>query len=427
MPAEAPPTIEAPPPETGLNPPPARGSAKESLFANLNKIAKEPTVDKDAVPPAPGQKKPTAVKEPPKAPVKETPKEPVKPEDKPAEPKLEEQPKLEEKPVEQPKGAKKPSDFLREELAKQKARAEALEAEVKQYKTPKEDPEKKTLLEKLAAEEKRRKEYEDELRFTNYERSPEFKEKFVKPYETAWADAISDLEETVVPNADGTMRKATKDDLMKIVNLPIQQAGELAEQLFGKAERTMMDHRSALLKTWKAQQQGLAEGRKNAEQREKQLMEQQKQQQAELRKLQTELRTSNEPEFLKRYPELVLAKNDKDEPLDPEGQKLLDQDRSVTDKLFDENTEWSPEHKLKMHAEMRNRAAHFSTVLRAYRRAVTELAEANKKIAEYQQSEPGKGEGNNEVLPELKAATTMTSMMEKLKSIARPGSGAPTS
>lgn len=421
--AEAPAVIDAPPPETGLNPPPARGSAKEALFGGLTKIAKEPTLDKETVPPAPAQKKPVA-KEAPKAPVKEAPKEQAKPDEKPAEPpKAEDQPKAEDKPAEPQKGPKKPSDYLREELAKQKARAEALEAEVKQYKTPKEDPEKKSLAEKLEQAEKRRKEFEDELRFTNYERSPEFKEKYVKPYETAWADAISDLEETVVPNADGSMRKATKDDLMKIVNLPIQQAGDLAEQLFGKAERTMMDHRSALIKTWKAQQQGLAEGRKNAEQREKQLMEQHTRQQAELRKLQTELRTSNEPEFLKRHPELVMEKNDKGEPLDPEAQKLLDQDRSVTDKLFDENTDWTPEHKLKMHAEMRNRAAHFSTVLRAYRRAVTELAEVNKKLAEYQGSEPGKGDGDKGVLPELRAATTMTQMLDKLNKIAVPSSG----
>lgn len=425
--AEAPAVIDAPPVETGLNPPPAKGSGRETLFSGLTKIAREPTPDKDVVPPAPGQKKPVA-KEAPKAPVKEAPKEPAKPEEKAAEPtKADDPPKLEDESAEPQKGPKKPSDFLREELAKQKARTEALEAEVKQYKTPKEDPEKKSLTEKFAQEEKRRKELEDELRFSNYERSPEFKEKYVKPYHEAYAEAVADLKQMTVPvdlnDPTGPQRAATEQELNQLVNLPPQQAGKLAKLLFEEGAQTMINHRERILQTWRAQQKALEEGRKNGEQREKQLAELQTKQQAELRKTQMELRSSNEPDFLKRHPELTIELDAKGEPLDAEMQKLLDQDRTVTDKLFDDSTNWPPEKKLEMHAEMRNRAAHFGTVVRTLRKVVTQLDEAKKKLSEYEGSEPGKGDGNKEVPPELAGAIGMTSMLEGLKKLGRPSSG----
>lgn len=428
--------VEAPPAAPATSPSPSAALAPDSqtskTFAGLEALGRAPSTG--SADNAPEPKAPSAPKR------KETPKPDAKiaqpgdqkPPEKSPEPIPDETP-LEDKPLDDkpndPKHdpatakTKKPSDFLREELARQKSRAEALEAEIKQYKTPKEDPEKKSLSERLSQEEKRRKEIEDELRFANYERSPEFKEKYVKPYEMAWAEAVGDLEETVVPNADGTFRKATKDDLMKIVNLPIQQAGELAEQLFGKAERTMMDHRSALLKTWKAQQAALVDGRKNAEERDRQLTEQATKQQVELKKLQSELRSSREPDFLKRHPELEIARDAKGEPVDAELQKTIDQDRTITDNLFTDDSKLAPEKKLELHAEMRNRASHFGAVLKMARNAMKEVADLKAKLAQYEGSEPTPGDGVKGPTPELREATTMTGVLDGLTKLGREKSG----
>lgn len=354
------------------------------------------------------------------------PEAPLKPPEKPPESKAPEDVKPPDKPPEKPAPdakPKKPTDFLREESLKHKARAEQLEAELTKLKTakPAEDPEKKSLTEKLTALEKKTKEYEDELRFTNYERSPEFKEKYVEPYNKAWAKAMRDLEHTRVPLADGSgFRKATKDDLMLIANNEsVQDAAELAEQLFGKAANVMMHHRDNILSTWESQQTALTEGRKMAEQREKEITEQQTKQQVEVQKQNRELRVSHEPEFLERHKDIVLLKDEKGEWLDAEGAKLLDQDRSVTDMLFADDTKLTPEKKLKLHAEMRNRAVHFGTVLRSYRKLATQLEEANKKIAEYEGSEPKEGEGAPKVLPELQHAMNMKSLMAKVAGISR--------
>ena len=420
---EAPAVIEAPPPETGLNPPPAKGSATEGMFAGLQKLRREPSVDPEKVPPAPAQKKAVA---------KEPPKEPVKPDeakiDKPAASKPDEKPpEVKVDPKADPVKPASRLDHLRAELVKVQAERDAIRTEVERLKKPVEDPEKKTLSEKFAQEEKRRKELEDELRFSNYERSPEFKEKYVKPYHEAYAEAVADLKQMTVPvdlnDPTGPQRAATEQELNQLVNLPPQQAGKLAKLLFEEGAQTMINHRERILATWRAQQKALEEGRKNSEQREKQLAELQTKQQAELRKTQMELRSSNEPEFLKRHPELTIELDPKGEPLDVEMQKLLDQDRTVTDKLFDDSTNWTPEYKLKMHAEMRNRAAHFGTVVQTLRKVVTQLDEANKKLAEYEASEPGAGDGNKEVAPELAGAIGMTSMLEGLKKLGRPSSG----
>jgi hypothetical protein len=404
---------------------PAR-SQHDETFAGLEALGRAPSTGSADDGPQP---------KPPAAPKKAAnkiiaPDEP-KPTEKPPEEAPDELPNPEDtpKPADKPEPApaaskiKKPGDLLRDELAKTKARAEALEAENKTLKAPKEDPEKKSLTERLTQEEKRRKEIEDELRFANYERSPEFQEKYQKPYLNAWTEAMSDLEETVVPTADGSMRKATKDDLMKIVNLPIQQAGELAEQLFGKAERTMMDHRSNLLKTYKAQQAALTEGRKMAEQREQEMSHQSAKQQAELDKLQAELRSSHEPDFVKRHPELVLAKNEKGEIVDPKLQELLDRDRSVTDTLFSKESKLSPEKKLELHAEMRNRASHFGVVLNMARNAQKENSELREKLKQFEGSQPGKGDGNREIPPELREASNMSSVLDGLNKFAREKTG----
>jgi hypothetical protein len=386
-----------------------------AMRAKLESIGSEPGQKDGPV------KKATDPQAPPKPPEK-APEDKAPEEVKPPDAKLDD--KAPEKPT--PDGKpKKPSDYLRDELAKQKARAEALEAEVTKFKTsqPAEDPEKKTLAEKLAAIEKKAKEYEDELRFTNYERSPEFKEKYVKPFNDAYAEAISDIEQMTVPvdlnDPEGAQRKATKDDLNQIVNLPPQQAGKAAKLLFGEGAQTMMNHRDSVLRTWKAQQNALAEGRKIAEQREKEITENQTKQQAEVQKQNRELRISHEPEFLERHKDIVLQKDDKGEWMDAESAKLLDQDRSVTDMLFSDDTKLAPEKKLALHAEMRNRAVHFGTVLRGYRKAMAELAEANKKIAEYEKSEPQPGEGAPKVLPELQGAYNMKALMGKVAGIAR--------
>ena len=408
-PAPAAPAAPAPAPEPSISTIPKGLAALRAKVETIavdpgGKDGPQPKAKATPAPDKPEEKKPD-VKAPDQKP--DAKLEPPKPPDKPAEVKPDGKPK-------------KDTDFLREELAKHKARAEALEAEITKFKTTKtEDPEKKALSEKLTKAEQRAKEIEDELRFANYERSPEFKEKYAKPYETAWVEAMSDLEETVVPNQDGSLRKATKDDLMKIINLPIQQAGELAEQLFGKAERTMMDHRSSILKTWKAQQNAIVEGRKMAEQREKELTEQHTKQQSELRKLQSELRSTKEPDFLKRHPELAVTMDAKGEPVDKEFAELLQRDRSVTDNLFNEESKLAPEKKLELHAEMRNRAAHFGAVLKLARKAVTELAELKQKLAEYEKSEPVPGDGVKEVLPELKDAVSMKGLMGRVAAIAR--------
>ncbi len=301
----------------------------------------------------------------------------------------------------EPQKPKKPSDFLREELAKQKARAEAYEKELTALKAPKEDPEKKELSEKLTAAEKRAQEREDELRFANYERSEEYQSKYFKPYVEAFNTArqkITELDVVEIKREDPNTgeerilqagRAAVPEDFDRIAMMPDgREARKLAKQLFGEDFQIAMSHREKVMELNSSRQNALNEQRTRGAEREKAQLEQRTKAQTEAAKQREQLWVAANKEFAEKHKDWF-------EPIEGDeiGNKMLTSDMAVTDALFGDVSHLPPEKVIKLHSEMRNRAAAAGRLEHLLKQTRKQLAEATEKLKGFEGSEPKEGEG----------------------------------
>lgn len=304
----------------------------------------------------------------------------------------------------EPQKPKKPSDFLREELAKQKARAEAYEKELTALKAPKEDPEKKELSEKLTAAEKRAQEREDELRFANYERSEEYQSKYFKPYVEAFNTArqkITELDVVEIKREDPNTgeeriiqagRAAVPEDFDRIAMMPDgREARKLAKQLFGEDFQIAMSHREKVMELNSSRQNALNEQRTRGAEREKAQLEQRTKAQTEAAKQREQLWAAANKEFAEKHKDWF-------EPIEGDeiGNKMLTSDMAVTDALFGDVSHLPPEKVIKLHSEMRNRAAAAGRLEHLLKQTRKQLAEATEKLKGFEGSEPKEGDAVGE-------------------------------
>lgn len=108
------------------------------------------------------------------------------------------------------------------------------------------------LAKDIAALRQERQELADQLRFIDYRESPEYKEKFQKPLQSRWEEAISDIEGLTVTNEDGTTEPVTAAHLTRLLGMPAGQAASEAARLFGPAATEVLAHRRAILGLQKA-------------------------------------------------------------------------------------------------------------------------------------------------------------------------------
>jgi len=255
---------QIPPPITPMNAP-KPGSAREKLHESLRKKSGIET------PPA----KPEPEKEKAKAPVEE-PERPGDVEIEPGE-SNEATPETKEtktEPVTESKDGKKPSPWKLFE-AEKKARV-AAESEVQRLRSLiVSEPELKAREERLTKAETRAKELEDEMRFVNYAKSQEFKEKHQVPYENAWQNAMSELSEITIEDPTNHQQRAvTAQDLMELVNMPLGKAREVADSVFGTFANDVLAHRKEIKDLFMKQSKALEEAKTHGAERESQRREQ---------------------------------------------------------------------------------------------------------------------------------------------------------
>lgn len=324
--------------------------------------------------PAPQPKEPKAAKEKEteiEAPVLD--KEPAP--DKPAEP---------VKPV---KAAELRTAYekSKETIKTKDAEITRLQNELKSAKaTPTEDPEKKTLSEKLQAVEKRKAELEQQIQFVAYQKSEEFHTKFQKPYEEAWSRAVSELSELVVENEDGSSRAATAQDLLTLANMPPVDARKLAKSMFGDAADDVLAHRRKIRELADAQNKAIQDAEKNAEAHHKEQQTQSLQQKQKMATLWADENKAWQEKFPRWF---------KPEEGDEKGNELLAKGYEMADAAFSSNGNHTPEQRVKLHAELRNKAAAFPKLAYRLKQARTRIKELETSLAEYENSEPKAGEG----------------------------------
>jgi hypothetical protein len=364
-------------------PPPKPGSARERLFSELRKKAKADTSqssrlssETEATAPAVTSPEAAAAPSPAGDPTPGSPASDVKPEAGQSTIKGEKNPW---KVVDHYKSRLTQAET---ELAKIKS-SPIGEAQRQEYET------------KLSTLQKRADELENEIRFTNYEKSSEYQTKYVEPYKKAWTRAAKELSEISVRDAAGAERTATVEDLAAIVNLPLGRARAVAEEAFGSFADDVMGYRKEILGLLEAQNSAKEEAKNNSTNRDKERQEQTQKVSADVHKAVTEHWSKFNEEF-KNDPK--VGKYFQPVEGDQEINSRLEKGFALVDKAYSApnindpslTTEQRSEI-VRMHAAVRNRAASWGRMRYEVERSVGRIAELEKELGKYKGSVPGTG------------------------------------
>lgn len=396
--------VAAPEPKSDVKP----GDHLNEAFAGLDElVSTQSTPD-----PAP---KPT-----PKAPEK---KEPAKTAPKAAEP-------VKPEPPAQPEKAatlRANYDKVKSDLAAMEKRYKELEEKLSK---PQEDPEKKELQSKLAsydklmeAKEKKLAELDSELKFTKYERSQEYKDKYETPWVEAYTDGRNRVTQLKIKEPDvldaagdvvtpGKVRQGTEadfDTLMGIVN--DDDAAEFAVKLFGNKASIVLTQREKVRDLNGARIKAIEDYRKQGSEREKQLYDLSKKQKDEfVSNWQKENAAAAE-----KYPQWF-----KPEEGDDKGNALLEKGFQQADKAFGGTESMSPEEAVKLLSAVRNKAAGFDRAVYKLTQAKARIAELEEKLKAFEGSEPGDGEGGGDpASPTDPKALSMDAVVNTLDKLAK--------
>lgn len=357
-----PPAAEPPKPSPQPNAPPAAESPPSKTetapfnnpFSDIDELFKdEPGDAPEAAKPAPEPKAQ------PKAPVKPADKAPTKPEDKGSGPKE-----------------------LRAAYESASKRLKELESEREKWSKQAEDPEKKTLSERLEAVEKRRAELEDEIKFSAYERSQEYKDTYLAPLERALKSAYQDVAQLNLETTDG--EKATPAHLNTLCRMDLPAAISQSKEWFGDASTEVLAMRRHILELRDQAEGAVEQFRKNGVERERQRSEMSVRQRDEQRKS----FQHHVDEGIEKHPDLFKASEE-----DGKGKQLLTRGMALADSIFEGGNGIPPAELVKIHAAIRNKAGGYDYLAYRWRQGQNRIKELETKLAEYEASDPGEGSG----------------------------------
>lgn len=304
-----------------------------------------------------------------------------------------------------------------------KARAAALEKELADTKAkilPEADRD--SMTKRLTEAETRMKQYEDEIRYVNYEKHPEFIEKFQKPYEAAWQRAMSELSELHIDDGQGGKRAVVPDDMFQLAAMPLEQAREVAESTFGAFADDVMGYRKEIKTLFAAKQEALKAAKENGAQRDKLMTEQQSQQKAVVSK------------FVKETWDKVNSGLLSDEKIgtyfkpkegNKEWNERLAKGTELVARAFNERPDdpnLTPEQRasiVKRHAAVWNRAASWGALRHENESLLAKITALEKDLASYKGSQPPAGGTIPGPSTEAEPNTAMGRMMNELRKRAK--------
>jgi len=239
------------------------------------------------------------------------------------------------------------------------------------------------LTERMTTLENQLKERETELRVLKNEASPEFKERFEKPYLDAAEEAKREIMQLEVVNPDGSTRKADwGKDFAAIYTLEYSQAKKIAAERFGDDAGIVMDHYRTLHRLDNAHQNALKQERANYPK-----LEQERQAKA------AQSAQAQQAMFTKAF-EAVGSKPEF-QPVadDPEGNSLLEKGMKEFQLGMNESNFKTPAQKAIWTAVIGHRAASFHRLTATIAKKDTTIAELRSKIEELKGSNPHSGGG----------------------------------
>ena len=280
---------------------------------------------------------------------------------------------------------KERDDFAAKVSELERARSEGTRKEVEEAT--------KSLKSEMDSIRKNAEELDTEVRYLNYTRSGEYKQKYETPLREAWQTALGDIDGIRVTDADGTERDASHHDIMAILNVPVAKAAIIAQETFGPAAPEIMAHRRRLLELTQARDKSISEWKEKGAQREVERSKQVEGRQSRSR----ELFESQFSDYEKSHPQL-FGREDGDD----DGNKLLDEsDRLIRIALKGEgvDADMGYEDKVdlitKAQAQVALRARAYGRERLRVIRLQQKVAELEKKVGKVRSSEPGQGEGTS--------------------------------
>jgi hypothetical protein len=251
----------------------------------------------------------------------------------------------------------------------------------------------KSLKAEMDAIRKNAEELDTEVRYLNYTRSSDYKQKYETPLRDAWQTALGDIEGIRVTDEDGTERDANHQDIMALLNVPVAKAAIIAQETFGPAAPEIMAHRRRLIELTQARDKSIAEWKEKGAQREVESKKQLESRQTRSR----ELFESQFADYEKTHTQL-FGREEGDE----DGNKLLDEsDRLVRIALKGEgiDADMGYDDKVdlitKAQAQVALRARAYGRERLRVIRLQQKVAELEKKVGKVRSSEPGQGEGTS--------------------------------
>jgi hypothetical protein len=222
------------------------------------------------------------------------------------------------------------------------------------------------------------------LKFSSYERSDEYKERYEKPLEVAIRSAWKEVGELDVMTSDGDTRKGTPDDFNALINMPTGAATTAAKEIFGEAASEVLALRRQIRGLNEARATAVEDYRTKGAERDKDRTAQSFRQRERMSKLWA----SANDEAAKKYPDLFAPEEG-----DENGNKLLKRGYEIADLAFSGFGKLPPEEMVKLHSAVRNKAAGFDRAVYRARKLSDRVKELESELAEYKKSEPTPGEG----------------------------------
>lgn len=289
-----------------------------------------------------------------------------------------------------PADGKKPNPWkLMEEHKSARAKAEA--EIVRLSKLVQKPEEREAELGKYKQLEEQNKQLLEHIRFVDYQKHPEFQEKYEKPYLANWNKIMKRLAGVGVNMEDGNRRPVEPKDIAEISRLPADQAIELAEQKFGKLGPWVAERVEELRQLDEAKYEALEKAKKDGMDFQKQLSESEAIHEQKMNEFLAETWTKAiaEIETHSRYGEYFKPKEG-----DDEFNARLESATEKVDKYWGKSPKdpsLTPEQRaeiIKGHAAIRNRARGFGTQNLIIERLKTERDALKAELEQFRASVP---------------------------------------
>jgi len=365
-----------------------------------------------------GKFKPKAAEAKVEKPVAKAPEAPVEDEKPAAKPEEQASESAEDKKPTRMRDLGQRYDDLKKKISTEyEPTIQKLKYKVQELETRKpEDP--APVLAKMTALEKRNQELEQHMTYVDYSQSTDFKTKYSQPYSEAWTDAVAEFRQLRVREAAGTdevtgdpkftARAADENDLLKLANMSLADMDEAATSMFGPSASRAIGHLQNIRKLSAAQNKALEDARtKSAEWKSQQTLEFQHRQQ-NANKTWAEINKSLEERFPKAF---------KVEEADADDKASHTKGFALADLLFLGNNALTPEQiealpagfretlkekkplsevqKVQLHALARLKMANHDRLVKRIVKKDARIAELEKSLAEFEESEPAAGKAGD--------------------------------